>query len=82
MSLADWNSLLATPLLPFLEARTHTVIASLCFDSFLNVDVAEFQTNLVPYPASTSCAVVRPIISADIVYREQLSATEIFNAVV
>ncbi|XP_036209891.1 LOW QUALITY PROTEIN: putative tubulin-like protein alpha-4B [Myotis myotis] len=31
-----------------------SITASLCFDGALNVDLTEFQTNLVPYPASTS----------------------------
>merc|ERR1711918_263596 len=33
-----------------------SLTASLRFDGALNVDITEFQTNLVPIPASTSCS--------------------------
>ncbi|RNF17776.1 putative epsilon tubulin, partial [Trypanosoma cruzi] len=56
--------------------------ASLRFDGALNVDLTEFQTNLVPYPrihfVLTSYA---PVISAEKAYHEQLSVSEISNAV-
>jgi tubulin alpha len=58
-----------------------SLTASLRFDGALNVDITEFQTNLVPYPrihfALTSYA---PLISAEKVYHEQLSVAEITNA--
>ena len=37
--------------------------------------ITEFQTNLVPTPVSTSCLPVRPVISAEKAYHEQLSVS-------
>jgi tubulin alpha len=58
-----------------------SITASLRFDGSLNVDLTEFQTNLVPYPRihfpMTSYA---PIISAEKAFHEQVTCAEITNA--
>ena len=59
-----------------------SITASLRFSGSLNVDLNEFQTNLVPYPRIhfplTSYA---PILSAEKAYHEQCSVAELTKAV-
>lgn len=55
-----------------------SITASLRFDGALNVDLNEFQTNLVPYPRiHFPLATYSPVISADKAYHETMTVHEI-----
>jgi len=59
-----------------------SMTASLRFDGALNVDMTEFQTNLIPYPRIHFCLCsYAPIISAEKAYHEALSISELTNGV-
>merc|ERR1712156_988108 len=58
-----------------------SLTASLRFDGALNVDVTEFQTNLVPYPRiHFMLSSYAPVISAEKAFHEKLSVQELTTA--
>eukprot|EP01006_Ploeotia_vitrea_P055242 TRINITY_DN67975_c1_g3_i2.p1 TRINITY_DN67975_c1_g3~~TRINITY_DN67975_c1_g3_i2.p1 ORF type:complete len:465 (+),score=257.19 TRINITY_DN67975_c1_g3_i2:227-1621(+) len=55
-----------------------SITASLRFDGALNVDMAEFQTNLVPYPrVHFMMSSYGPIVSAERAYFEEMNVQQI-----
>jgi len=59
-----------------------SLTASLRFEGQLNVDLTEFQTNLVPYPRiSFPLCSFAPVIAAEKAYHERLTVAEITNSV-
>eukprot|EP00955_Chlamydomonas_euryale_P007599 80571-Chlamydomonas_euryale.AAC.1 len=59
-----------------------SLTASLRFDGALNVDLNEFQTNLVPYPRiHFVLTAYAPVVSAEKAYHEQISVAELTNSV-
>ena len=81
MSLPQLGAVSTPPsLAPVLQVIS-SLTASLRFDGALNVDVTEFQTNLVPYPRiHFMLSSYSPVISAEKAYHEQLSVAEITNS--
>jgi tubulin alpha len=60
-----------------------SLTTSLRFDGELNVDISEFQTNLVPYPRiHFMLSSLAPIVTSKNIIHEQLSVSDITNDVI
>jgi len=58
-----------------------SITASLRFEGALNVDLTEFQTNLVPYPRIHFPLVnYAPVVSAEKAYHEQMTVAELTSS--
>ncbi|CAH8549781.1 unnamed protein product [Dicrocoelium dendriticum] len=58
-----------------------SITAALRFDGPMNVDIMEFQTNLVPYPRiHYPLAVYAPTVSAETAYHEPMNVSDITDA--
>ncbi|XP_054043810.1 tubulin alpha chain-like [Rissa tridactyla] len=78
----EMNAGRSSPLAGTIVSQTaSSITASLRFDGALSVNLAEFQTKLVPYPHThVPLAAYAPVISAKKAYHEQLLVAEITNA--
>ncbi|XP_063177714.1 tubulin alpha chain-like [Chroicocephalus ridibundus] len=77
-----WGSPSSSPLAGTIVSQiVSSITASLRFDGALSVNLAEFQTKLVPYPHThVPLAAYAPVISAKAAYHEQLLVAEITKA--